>query len=648
MPEDTSSFGSRILGVIAEREPVSLPEIVEALSDFNRTSEALVNAYLCYGLSDQVKEAGSGKWTLEKMSSLEEELGTKTTPRAGDSVENQVDVGRIENVSQAQPEASASATNTLVEDFLRLLSGENDEPLGLAALATRLRDQGHDVTFSKVRDLYEELEDLLGSPSLPEEQSGRGGQAFSISENTYRLAERFRVASKLVLLLGANFPPSTVDELHQVLQQAGQDVSRSELEYVLEKVLDGIATSDAEERWHPQEDHDIDSSDTSAGQRSAERESSLTPDEFISDIEEWLDGSDQVIIPSAWITRHWAPESRDILTEAEARALSGFLQGFELGIEPDIRYNANPSQCQHVIIFRDEGSEDEDHPRFEAARLLLEFGSVVASADEQISDREERRIERHLEEALYLSSSERARLRAHLERRLNHPPEIEEIRERVHVLSEDDRRPLARFLITVAGADGIIRQEEATLLQKIYRFLDLGEGDFETDLREMSAPVEGREERLTTILEGEEKEAYEIPEQPERASSTGSEAGQETSEKPGGLQLDEERVGEIQSATKEVAEVLQEIFDEPEQERQSRGMRESELGANHVALISTLEKQSRWSRDEFERLAEEYDLMPGFAFERINDVAFDEAEEPLLEGNDPIELNSYALEALKA
>lgn len=40
--------------------------------------------------------------------------------------------------------------------------------------------------------------------------------------------------------------------------------------------------------------------------------------------------------------------------------------------------------------------------------------------------------------------------------------------------------------------------------------------------------------------------------------------------------------------------------------------------------------------------------MPGFAFERINDVAFDKAEEPLLEGNDPIELNSYALEILKA
>ena len=643
MSTQTSSFGTQILGVLAEREPVSIPEITRALSDLDQASEEVVEAYLRYGISDQVKELESGKWKRKKTASPGEELGTEPTGELDDSDGSQV-VAAGEEESKSQSEGPDTDSNPLVEEFLRLLS-KDDEPMGLAALSRRLRDRGYDVTFPEARELLEELEGLLGQPRLTEWMEE--DRAFSISEDRYRLAEGLRTASKLVLLLEEDTPAFTTRELHQVLNRAGQDVPASELEYVLQVVLDGIATVDANGKWHLQEGRDIDLSETSATRSAKDKEGLLTPDEFISQIEEWLDGSDQAIIPSAWITRQWTPESRDALTEAEAKALSGFLEGFGFGIEPDIRYGGNPSKCEHVVIFRDEGDEEEDHPRFDAARLLLELGATVASADEEISDDEERRIERHLEEALYLSSSERARLRAHLERRLNHPPEIEEVRKRVQVLSKDDRHPLAQFLITIAGADGIVQREEVDLLQKIYRFLGFDEEALEEDLRELSAPVEDREESLATVLEGEEREEYEIPEEADRTSSNGSDAGGKTPEEQNGLQLDEEKVGEIQSSTRDAAELLRGIFDDPEQERQSHGIHQSGLGSNHISLISTLEKQSRWPREEFERLAEEHDLMPGFAFERINEVAFDKAEEPLLEGNDPIELNSYALETLK-
>lgn len=642
MSTQTSSFRAQILDVLAEREAVSVSEITRALSDLDQASEEVVEAYLRYGISDRVEKLESGKWK-RKTASPREELETEPTGEPDDSARGQVAAAGGGRESERQSEGPGTASNPLVDEFLHLLSRTDDEPMGLAALARRLRDRGYDVTFPDARELLEELEGLMGQPRLTEWMDEE--RAFSISEDRYRLAEGFRTASKLILLLEEDSSAFTTEELHQVLERAGQDVPLSELEYVLQVVLDDIATVDAEGKWRLQEERDIDLSGTSATRGTGKREALLTPNELISQIEDWLDGSDQAIIPSAWITRQWTPESRDILTEAEAKALSGFLEGFGFGIEPDIRYDGNPSKCEHVVVFRDEGDE-EDHPRFDAARLLLELGATVASADEEISDDEERRIERHLEEALYLSSSERARLRAHLERRINHPPEIEEMRKRIQILSENDRHPLAQFLITIAGADGIVHREEVDLLQKIYRFLGFDEGMLEADLRELSAPVKDREESLATVLEGTERKEYEIPE--EERTSSNADSGEGGSEEQNGLQLDEEKVGEIQSSTRDAAELLQGIFDDPEQECQSRGLQQSELESSHVSLVSTLQKQSRWSRDEFERLVEEHNLMPGFAFERINDVAFDKAEEPLLEGNDPIELNSYALEILKA
>lgn len=377
MSTQISSFGAQILGVLAEHGPVSVSEITRALSDLDRASEKVVEAYLRYGISDQVKELESGKWKRKKTASPEEELGAEPTGESDDSDGGQVVAAGVERGSQVQSEPPVTDSHPLATEFLRLLSID-DEPMGLAALARRLRDRGYDVTFPDARELLEELEGLLGRPRLTEwvEEKSMEERAFSISEDNYRLAEGLRTASKLVLLLEEDFPAFTIDELHQVLKRASQDVPPSELEYVLQVVLDGIATVDADGKWRLREGRDIDLSETSATRRSGERESLLTPDEFISQIEEWLDGSDQAIIPSAWITRQWAPESRDSLTEAEAKALSGFLEGFGFGIEPDIRYGGNPSKCQHVVIFRDEGDEEEDHPHGSALKCSFRSSRI--------------------------------------------------------------------------------------------------------------------------------------------------------------------------------------------------------------------------------------------------------------------------------
>jgi hypothetical protein len=56
----------------------------------------------------------------------------------------------------------------------------------------------------------------------------------------------------------------------------------------------------------------------------------------------------------------------------------------------------------------------------------------------------------------------------------------------------------------------------------------------------------------------------------------------------------------------------------------------------------------RWLRAEFSRLAEQHGLMPAGAIEIINEASYAACDEPMLEGDDPIELNTYALEELTA
>lgn len=49
--------------------------------------------------------------------------------------------------------------------------------------------------------------------------------------------------------------------------------------------------------------------------------------------------------------------------------------------------------------------------------------------------------------------------------------------------------------------------------------------------------------------------------------------------------------------------------------------------------------RERWSRAEFEELTGTLDLLPDGAIDVLNDAAFDAADEPLCEGQDPIEIN---------
>lgn len=362
---------------------------------------------------------------------------------------------------------------------------------------------------------------------------------------------------------------------------------------------------------------------------------------FVQKIEDWMGEEEHAVISSETLLEHWPSKNEDYLTKTEAEALSGFLSGFGFGVEPDIRYTRNPSKRDHLTIFRMNGDGEEPSETFESARLLVHLAAAVAGADDEIAPGEEEHIERHLEEALDLNESEQARLRAHLARLLKHPPSMRGVRRRADELSDDQRRSLATFLLTVAGADGYLDGAEINILEKIYDILDLDEDQVHQDLHSLSARDPGETDPgPVTVIEGEERETYRVPDQEESPSSNDS----SSSDERGGVDLDLERVSEVQDETQDVARVLDDVFSEEEEEAPAFAV--DGLTEAHESLLVDLQEKEKWTRSEFEELAEHHGLIPGFAIEQINDSAFEVADEPLLEGEDPIELNSYALDAM--
>lgn len=365
--------------------------------------------------------------------------------------------------------------------------------------------------------------------------------------------------------------------------------------------------------------------------------------ELADRIEGWLSDDECVVIPSQRIVDAWPTKNDGYMTGKEAEAFSGFLEGFGFGVEPDVRYSRNPSKRDHLAIFRLPGEARPPGEEFEAARLLLHLAAAVAGADEEIAEEEERHIEEHLESALDLNASERARLRAHLARRLEHPPTLHGVRRRAEELTERQRHSVARFLVTVAGADGHLDHAEVEVLEKIYDTLELDPDTVHADLHDMAARVPGDRGPVVVVEADEDDSGHEIPQTRDPAG-----AGSRYSD---GVTLDMDRLADVQAETRDVSRRLAGVFagedddEAPPEHKVDPGI--DGLSEGHLTLLDALVDRDSCSRSQFETLAEQEGLMPGFAIEQINSVSLEACGEPLLEGDDPVELNSYALEELQ-
>jgi uncharacterized tellurite resistance protein B-like protein len=311
------------------------------------------------------------------------------------------------------------------------------------------------------------------------------------------------------------------------------------------------------------------------------------------------------VVPSA---RH--AQKKDVVAVAQVLAATG------IGIEPDPRLGGPAAADGPVVLFAETEPCSAPSPAYRTATLLLHLGVAVSAADGLVADQEKAALTRHLESALDLSPAERDRLEAHLRWLLAGEPELTGLAHRVAALDRARREDIAAFLTTVAQADGVVDPAEVAMLRRIRELLGLDPDDV---LSYATAPV--------TVRPAGPSHGHAIPPVATR------------------VRLDEAAIAAKMAEAAEVAALLDSVFaeDEPPAPAPPEVTPVADLDAAHSALLRALAGRDTISRGEWERLAAGVRLMPDGALDRINESAYEVAGEPVAEGDDPIEINRYAM-----
>jgi uncharacterized tellurite resistance protein B-like protein len=320
------------------------------------------------------------------------------------------------------------------------------------------------------------------------------------------------------------------------------------------------------------------------------------------------------------------------LARSEAVLLAQLLETGGYGIEPDVRFGGAPiAPGGSVVLFTlAAGSPTIASPSYAAATILLHLAVAVSAADGSISESEEHHVREHLEKGLSLSAGEQRRLSAHLAWLIASPPSLTGLKKRLAPLDPRQRSGIADFIIGVAGADGLISSDEIKTLGKVYPMLGIDSDEVYRNVHAMAAGA-GTSNSGTdpvTISSASRVRDFTVPPAP----------GNEPS-----VRLDMVAVNAKLAESAQLSAILDDIFNGDEADASVRPVapvapRSTKVPSSHVALLSRLVDRPEWSRADFEALASELRLLPDGAIDTLNEVAFEHTGGPVLEGDDPIEI----------
>jgi uncharacterized tellurite resistance protein B-like protein len=320
---------------------------------------------------------------------------------------------------------------------------------------------------------------------------------------------------------------------------------------------------------------------------------------------------------------------RDAVTLAQYLASIGF------GMEPDVRFGGPvPGVETKISLFRTAlSAAGAPTPAYSAATLIVRMAALVSVADGVAGREEEEHLQNHIAASLHLSEDERKRLSAHLCWVLTEKPSLTGVQSRIESLSATQRQAIGKFLVGVANVDGHVSPNEVNVLGKLYRQLGLAPDDVYSDVHEAATePV--------TVESAPAASGFALP--PRKAKT-----------KPAGVRLDAAMIETKLQETAAVSALLAAVFVEESPAPAAVMQRVIDtqeliagLDSGTSAFLRYLSKKPAWSREELEIAAAERSLLLDGSIEAINEVAFDACEQPALEGDNPVEINSQVLSIL--
>ncbi len=304
-----------------------------------------------------------------------------------------------------------------------------------------------------------------------------------------------------------------------------------------------------------------------------------------------------------------------------------------VGVEPDVLGGARvPKPDESVALFAIEADAvgATPTPSYQAAVLTVQLATAVAGSDGGVAESELSHIREQVSLWSHLSSNHICRLTAHIELLRIQPASLASLKRKLQPLGTAAKEAIARFMVTVAQADGTVSPAEVKMLERVYRALGVDPDRVFTDLHSASAGSE-----------------------PAGASSAkGSEP----------FKLDAQRIAALQKDTEAVSVLLATIFtenepaeplpaereDEPDQEVAPQFVGLLGLDEGHSAFARLLLSRDEWAMDELEDAVADLGLMLSGAIEMLNEAALDHYQIPFFEGEDPVTVSSELLEKLSA
>jgi uncharacterized tellurite resistance protein B-like protein len=369
-------------------------------------------------------------------------------------------------------------------------------------------------------------------------------------------------------------------------------------------------------------------------------------------------GTARTSAPAADLLAQWGLQDRDRLTKAETLPIVQLLGKLGIGVEPDIRFGGPPlSRTADIVLFEHPSAESStSSAEYTVAQSLIHLAVAVSSADDRIADEEREALMDHIERSLDLTSDERRRLHAHAQWLAIDTVALGGLAKRVATLDALQRERLTDLLVRVAVSDGIVTPEEMRALTKIFAAL----GHEEIDVAR----------RVHAALTGEvgDRAQDESPMVVQNATPAGfgesvpaptRRAARERTTRPAAV--DREVIRQKIAETEAVSALLSDVFRDDEDDaadRESNGSpAEKSIDAaddvlvagfdtGHSGLFLALAGRTHVSREEFESLAAAVGVMPHGALDVLNEAAFDQVGEPLLEGDTDLVVHTDVWEEL--
>lgn len=271
---------------------------------------------------------------------------------------------------------------------------------------------------------------------------------------------------------------------------------------------------------------------------------------------------------------------------------------------------------------------------YNIAKVFLDLGYKIALEDKELLSIEIEYIDNFIKKEFYLTIQDRIRLnkRGELIVSTKQINSNETIKKLINKLDQSNRDNITRFLIGVAMADGVVKNSELKILQKIFRQLGLSEDYLNSTLSELI----NKADDVVIVEKGTstKKKGSKIP------------ADIELDEKLE-LKLDTEKLEKIKINTSEIHNVLQEIFaeeqaeilkSEPIEVDNSEDDDKTEIENGLQNIVNIIIEKENWTRNELLNVIQNKGMMLSSAIDEINEWSNEEFGDFLVEEDDDVYL----------